>query len=120
MTARTLIMAEAGRSDAYAKLALGMTEGYNRMKVLKCAALEGQKDFNYFLLFVREREPAMRDELARLEKLAKLSKRQRKAQREMLDDLKLIEKYRQRNGGRPVSCSKHSTDLRHSHPKYSL
>ncbi|KAG6576510.1 putative secreted RxLR effector peptide protein [Phytophthora cinnamomi] len=72
MTAKTQIMVEAGRSDAYAKLALGMTEVHDPMKVLKGSALEGHTDFKYFLQFLRGQEPVMLEELARLKKLDKV------------------------------------------------
>ncbi|KAG6597943.1 putative secreted RxLR effector peptide protein [Phytophthora cinnamomi] len=64
MTARTQIVVEAGRSDAYAKLALGMTEAHDPMKVSKGSAFEGHMDFKNFLQFLREKEPVMLEELA--------------------------------------------------------
>ncbi|KAH7481933.1 hypothetical protein KRP22_011103 [Phytophthora ramorum] len=54
MTARVEIMAEAKRSEAYAKLALGMTVPGRPMITLKGEALKKHDDYGYFKLFLAE------------------------------------------------------------------
>ncbi|KAE9237513.1 hypothetical protein PF005_g642 [Phytophthora fragariae] len=65
LTARTEIMAEAGRSVAYAKVALGMREAPhpNKLKLLYGPALEAHEDFKFFKLFLKNKAPAIQGEL---------------------------------------------------------
>ncbi|GMF28741.1 unnamed protein product [Phytophthora fragariaefolia] len=98
MVARTEIMAEAGRSAAYAKLALGMIQPGTPIHVLSGGALETNAAFPFFQLFLKFKEPSLRSELNRLdelERLNKLSKSDTKARTKMIDELKLFEKYAQ-------------------------
>ncbi|GMF60794.1 unnamed protein product [Phytophthora fragariaefolia] len=97
MVARTEIMAESGRSAAYAKLALGMSPPGKPATVLYGNALETNPAFPYFQFFLRVKEPALRRELTRLDeklkRLKKLSRSDDKARTKTMEELELFEKY---------------------------
>ncbi|KAE8883194.1 hypothetical protein PF005_g25297 [Phytophthora fragariae] len=95
LTARTEIMAEAGRSVPYAKVALGMTDARYPKRVLYGEALERHEDFNYFILFLEEKAPAIRNELKKFKNknLGRLSGSQKRRHDELVEELDLVEKY---------------------------
>ncbi|KAE8974332.1 hypothetical protein PR003_g27260 [Phytophthora rubi] len=95
LTARTEIMAEAGRSVPYAKVALGMTDARYPKRVLYGEALERHEDFSYFILFLEKKAPAIRNELKKFKNknLGRLSGSQKRRHDELVEELDLVEKY---------------------------
>ncbi|KAG3126319.1 hypothetical protein PI126_g22374 [Phytophthora idaei] len=53
MSARAVIMADAGMEDKYAQVLLGLTTSDRYMKLLKGDALTAQPDYKYFDLFLK-------------------------------------------------------------------
>ncbi|KAE8994420.1 hypothetical protein PR003_g20433 [Phytophthora rubi] len=93
LTARTEIMAEAGRSVPYAKVALGMTEARYPKSLLYGEALERHEDFNYFILFLEKKAPAIEKELEELKTFVRLSGGRKRRQKELVQELGLVKKY---------------------------
>ncbi|KAE8998299.1 hypothetical protein PR003_g19159 [Phytophthora rubi] len=93
LTARTEIMAEAGRSVPYAKVALGMTKARYPKRLLYGQALEAHEDFKYFKLFLQKKAPVIQKELERFQTFNRLTGSQKRRQKELLEELELVKKY---------------------------